>query len=168
MRFFLSLIIWLVIVGGLFLYTWQRDAALPTGPAVVAAAKQAEVNYILEITPTFSIVEDPFALQSDTDKTALLELRLNGQSLAAPAVDMRRGEVIRIRDLSELQVGFNEFYISASPPIAENMLDHGIRVRLLGGSNVLLDDTIWASRGAVVSGTINFTLAAETDDDHDN
>ena len=168
MRFILSLITWLVIVGGLFLYTWQRDAALPTGPAVVAAAKQVEGNHILEITPTFSVVEDPFALQSDADKTALLELRLNGQSLDAPAVDMRRGEVIRIRELTDLQVGFNEFYVSASPPIDENMIDHGIRVRLLDGSNVLLDDTIWASRGAVVSGTINFTLAAETDDDHDN
>lgn len=167
MRFFLSLFIWLVIVGGLFLYTWQRDAALPDGPAIVEAAKHVEGNHVLEITPTFSVVKDPFALQSDTDKTALLELRLNGKSLDAPAVDMRRGEVIRIRELPELQVGFNEFYISASPPIDENMLDHGIRVRLLDDSSVLLDDTIWASRGAVVSGTINFTLAAETDDDHE-
>ncbi len=48
------------------------------------------------------------------------------------------------------------------------MLDHGIRVRLLNGSSVLLDDTIWASSGAVVSGTINFTLAAETDDEHEH
>jgi hypothetical protein len=168
MRFFLSLFIWLVIVGGLFLYTWQRDAGLPQGPSIVEAAKHVKGDHLLEITPTFSVVKDPFALQSDTDETALLELRLNGKNLEAPAMDMRRGEVIRIRGLTELQVGFNEFYISASPPITENMLDHGIRVRLLDGSSVLLDDTIWASSGALVSGTINFTLAAETDDDHEH
>jgi len=168
MRFFLSLIIWLVIVGGLFLYTWQRDAGLPHGPSIVEAAKHVEGDHLLEITPTFSVVKDPFALQSDTDKAALLELKLNGKNLDAPAGDMRRGEVIRVLELPGLQVGFNEFYISASPPIAENMLDHGIRLRLLDGSSVLLDDTIWASSGAVVSGTISFTLAAETDDEHDD
>jgi hypothetical protein len=168
MRFFLSLFIWLVMVGGLFFYTWQRDAGLPHGPSIVEAAKLVKGSHTLEITPTFSVEKDPFALQSETDNTAMLELRLNGKHIDVPATGMRRGEVMRIRELPDLQVGFNEFYVSASPPIAENMFDHGMRVRLIDGSSVLLDDTIWAGRGALVSGTVNFTLAAEKDDPHDN
>jgi len=168
MRFFLSLIIWIVFVGGLFVYTWQRDAGLPHGPSIVEAAKHIKGSYLLEITPTFSVEKDPFALQSDTDSPVSLDLQLNGQRLDVPVMEMSRGEVLRVRELPELQVGFNEFYVSASPPIAESMIDHGMRVRLLDGSSVILDDTIWASRGALVSGTISFTLAAGKDDPHDH
>lgn len=163
MRFFLSLFIWIVIVGGMFAYTWQRDAGLPQGPTIVEAAKQIQGGHLLEITPTFSVEKDPFALESDTENTSLIELRLNGSTLDLPAVEMRRGQVIQVHELTKLQVGFNEFYISAGPPLAESMLNHGMRVRLLDGSIVLFDDTIWASPGARVSGAINFTLA---EDDH--
>lgn len=166
MRFILSLFIWLVIVGGLFAYTWQRDAGLPQGPSIVEAAKQVQGSHVLEITPTFSVVKDPFALQSDTENISLLEVSLNGNTLDVPAVEMRHGQVIQIHDLPKLQVGFNEFYVSASPPISESMLNHGMRVRLIDDSSIFFDDTIWASPGARVSGTINFTLAADKDD-HD-
>jgi len=168
MRFFLSLFIWLAIVGGLFAYTWQRDAGLPKGPSIVEAAKQVKGSHFLEITPTFSAEKDPFALQSDTDNIRLLELKLNGKALDIKAVEMKRGQVMLIRELPKLLVGFNEFYISASPPIAESMLSHGIRVRLLDGSSVLFDNTIWASPGARVSGAINFTLIVNKDDHYDH
>ena len=168
MRFVLSLLIWLVIVGGLFTYTCQRDANLPQSPTVVEASQQVQGIHLLEITPTFSVEKDPFALESDTENTSLLELRLNGSTIDPPAVEMRRGQVIQIHALTKLQVGFNEFYISAGPPLSEGMLHHGMRARLLVGNSVLFDETIWASPGARVSGAINFTLAAEKDDHHDN
>ncbi|ACN16489.1 hypothetical protein HRM2_34140 [Desulforapulum autotrophicum HRM2] len=168
MRFFLSLLIWLVIIGGLFVYTWQRDAGLPQGPPVAAETKHVQGSHVLEITPTFSVEKDPFALQTDTDNTSLLELRLNGTALDVPAADMRRGQVIQIHELQKLQIGFNEFYVSAGPPISESMLAHGMRIRLLNGSHVFFDDTIWANPGARVSGTINFSLAADKDDHHEH
>lgn len=167
MRFLLSLLIWILFVGGLWSYTWYRDAKAPEGPPVAKAVARVEGNYRIEITPTFAIAEDPFALQSDTGATPSVELRLNGISLKHPDVEMSRGKVIQIRDLPELIAGFNEIYISASPPISENDLFHGLRVRLIDDDKEIVDKTLWAGHGAIVSGAVNFEVAAEKDHDHE-
>ncbi len=150
------------------MYTWQRDANLPDGPVISAPVKKIQGEYTLEITPTFSIEDDPFALQSDTQKTDTVELRLNGQLIQLPDEAVSRGSVIKLDDIPELSVGFNEFFISAGPPISEINLDHGIRLRLLEGENILVDDTIWAANGARVSGTVSFKISIEKDHDHDH
>lgn len=168
MRFFLCTLIWIIIVGGLWMYTWHRDAGRPDGPSEVKAVERIEGSYLLEITPTFSIEKDPFALQSDTRVTASLELRLNGRPLGVPAVEMSRGKVIQIQDLPDMQAGFNEFYISAAPPIMENMMDHGLRIKLSEGDTVIIDKTLWGSRGARVSGAVNFKLASKEEKPHEH
>ena len=168
MRFILSIIIWIIFVGGMWLYTWQRDAGLPSGPAAFQAVEQLEGDYSVEITPTFSIENDPFALQTDAQSSSPLELRINGISIEVPTGELRRGERVEIRDLPNMQAGFNEVYVKASPPINENIMDHGLRVRLIDKNYVILDDTIWGSGGALVSGTISFTIAPTEDDNHDH
>ena len=152
----------------MWLYTWQRDAGLPSGPAAFQAVEQLEGDYSVEITPTFSIENDPFALQTDAQSSSPLELRINGISVAVPNGELHRGERVEIRDLPNMQAGFNEVYVKASPPIDENIMDHGLRVRLIDKNYVILDDTIWGSGGALVSGTISFTLAPTEDDNHDH
>ncbi|MEH0022232.1 MAG: hypothetical protein V6Z89_21440 [Desulfobacter sp.] len=166
MRFLLSLCIWIVFVGGLWLYTWQRDAGFPEGPSQAQAVEQIKGEFLLEITPTFSVEKDPFALQAGTGDSAPFALYLNGKAIAVPAGDIRRGQVVRISDLPDMQQGTNEFYINASPPLAENTMDNGVRLRLTDRGAAIVDHTIWGNRGAVVSGTVSFTLAHSGDDDH--
>lgn len=168
MRFLLSILIWIFFVGGLWMYTLQRDARLPDSPTAVKQVETVSGKYTLEITPTFSIEADPFALQSDTENAGEIELRLNGQTLRPPEGDISRGKVLKIVDITRLAEGFNEFFISASPPISEIDLDHGIRVRLLDGENIIVDDTVWAGNGARVSGTISFQMELNEDHDHDH
>lgn len=169
MRFILTILIWIIFVGGLWGYTTQRDAALPQGPAQPAAPKILTGSYVLEITPSFSIEKDPFALVLDDDssQTPGLEIRLNGRTLEVDAEPIKRGKVIRITKNLKLSQGFNEFYVKASPPMAETDLDHGLRVRLLDRSVPVVDQTIWGSSGAVVAGTVSFSLAAHKEDVHD-
>ena len=150
------------------MYTYYRDAGIPTEAPELQTVEKLEGDYILEITPTFSTEKDPFALQSDDQSSSSLELRLNGMKLEVPADEMIRGKVIEIRNLPNLQVGFNEIYTQASPPIAENMMDHGIRVKLSNKGFVIVDNTVWGSRGALVSGTISFELSQTKDADHDH
>lgn len=170
MRFLLTMLIWIFFVGGLWAYTARRDASLPGSPAQVAAPKMLTRSYVLEITPGFTIEKDPFALVLDNDASQPpgLELRLNGQSLGVDAGKIQRGKVIRITKNLNLSQGFNEFYVKASPPMAETGLDHGLRVRLLDRQTPVVDQTVWGR--AVVAGTVSFTLAAptETEDDHDH
>ncbi len=168
MRFLLCLVIWIVIVGGLWGYTWLRDARLPEGPSPVQAVEHVDGEYLLEITPTFSVEKDPFALDSGPQSDALLTLNLNGRGLDLPEGEVLRGKRIRISKLRGLQAGSNEIYVKASPPMAESMMDHGLRVRLLDREFVIVDNTVWGDRGALVSGTIRFRLTSHEDDDHDH
>lgn len=169
MRFLLIIFVWIFFVGGLWAYTVNRDAGLPTGPAQVADREMLTGEYVLEITPGFSIEKDPFALAlDDAPQTPGFEVRLNGQALTVDADEIFRGKVIRITKGLAPTVGFNEFYVQASPPMSESHLDHGLRVRLLNRGAPVADQTIWGSRGAVVAGTVSFNLAAPKEDDHDH
>jgi len=169
MRFLLIIFVWIFFVGGLWAYTANRDASLPAGPAQVADREVLTGAYVLEITPSFSIEKDPFALAlDDAPQAPGLEVRLNGQALTVDPGKILRGKVIRITEGFAPTVGFNEFYVQASPPMSEIHLDHGLRVRLLDRGAPVVDHTIWGSRGAVVAGTVNFTLATPKEDDHDH
>ena len=169
MRFLLCILIWILFVGGLWAYTVQRDAALPQAPGKVPVGKTLTGEYVLEITPSFSTEKDPFAQAADDEsQDSGLEIRLNGQPLAVEAGEILRGKVIRITDGIKLSPGFNEFYVKASPPMSETNLDHGIRVRLTDRGAPLVDRTVWGSRGAVVTGTVSVTLAAQKEGSHDH
>ena len=169
MRFLLIILIWTFFVGGLWGYTTQRDASLPKGPAQVVAPKILTGSYVLEITPSFTIEKDPFALALDGDASQIpgLEIRLNGRVLGVDSGQIKRGKMIRITKNLKLSQGGNEFYVKASPPMAETDLDHGLRVRLLDRGGPVVDRTVWGSAGAVVAGSVSFTLAAHKEDVHD-
>jgi hypothetical protein len=169
MRFWLSVLIWIFFVGGLWAYTLHRDASLPQGPSQVAAPERLAGNYVLEITPTFSVEKDPFALDLDDGAdTSGLELRLNGEALDLAPEDLGRGQAVTIQDGMNLVPGFNEVYVTASPPMAESHLTHGLRVRLLENGTVLKDQTLWGGQGAVVAGTIALILNAKKEVGHDH
>ncbi|MCG8684089.1 MAG: hypothetical protein MI892_04385 [Desulfobacterales bacterium] len=169
MRFLLCIFVWIFFVGGLWAYTWQRDAGLPEGPAQVAALEVLTGDYVLEITPSFSIEKDPFALAiDDTPDSSGLEVRLNGTPLVVASDNISRGKVVKITEGLVLTAGFNEFYVKASPPTSEAHLDHGLRVKLLENGATLTDQTVWGSKGAVVAGSVSFNLAAHKEDEHDH
>jgi len=169
MRFLLIVLIWIFFVGGLWVYTVQRDASLLRKTARVAAPTILTGSYVLEITPSFTIEEDPFALAQDHGASSSpgFEVRLNGQALGVDKRPVERGKVIRITKNLTLSQGANEFYVKASPPMAETGLEHGLRVRLLDRGIPVVDRTIWGGAGAVVAGTVSVSLAAPGEDSHD-
>lgn len=168
MRFLLVLILWFVFIGGLKLYTWQRDAVTRQPVASPIQTEQLRGDWAIELTPTFSAEEDPFALQTEEKGPAPIEVRLNASSIALGAVNVARGDSLRIGNLGELQAGQNEIFIKASPPLNESGLNHGIRVRMLEGEAVLADETIWSNRGSLVAGSVAFTLKSDEEGSHDH
>lgn len=168
MRFALTALIWLIMVGGLGLYIQQRDRRLPAGvPAPVMEAVQGE-DYALEITPTFSPVPDPFALQGDPAERATLVVRLGERELFRSEKALPAGRAITVQPLSGLVAGHNELYLKASPPASEARMDHAVRVRLLQGARVIFDQTLWGVGGAIVAGAVPFTLDKRAEAGHDH
>lgn len=168
MRFLLTLAIWIVFIGGLYLYTAQRNATatIPQETADTAAAPKTERKITIELTPTFSIEEDPFALKTDVQAQPL-EVRVNGIPLPVKADDIGRGRTLIVSDVSLTEAEHNEVFVKASPPIAENSIEHGIRIRLLDSGKVLADRTVWSSGGGLVAGSVSFELTdGEAGHDH--
>ena len=167
MRFLLCLVIWVVFVGGLYAYTDQRDRSFPTETAVAAVEEKDTLRISIELTPTFSVEDDPFALQTQEQK-APFDLRLNGRAVDIANLPITRGQTLFIRDLEVALSDHNELFIKASPPVAESHLNHGIRLRLLNKDQVLADQTIWSSGGGLVSGTVPFKPPVTLEIDHDH
>ncbi len=168
MRFLLVVIIWVVIVGGLWGYINQRDSKRQQVVATIPVDLTVGGKFIIEITPTFSVEDDPFALTTTDTKASPLKVKLNGIELVLDADEILRGETIRQEDVEGVLVGHNEIYVTASPPLSENTLEHGVRVKLLDQNGLLVDQTVWAQQGAIVSGTISFSHLQSEEEKHEH
>jgi hypothetical protein len=166
MRFILTIIIWVVIVGGLWSYSKQRQIVEASIVRQNPTIAEVEEIYSLLLTPTFSVEPDPFVLQIE-NSTAAVDLRLNGMTIPLDSGSLRRGYPWTLAKVGGLVEGQNEIYVQASPPISESDLEHGVRVQLLKGEVVIIDSTLWSKQGSLVSGTIHFELKAK-DDQHDH
>ncbi len=166
MRFILTIIIWVVIVGGLWSYSKQRQIVEASIVRQNPTIAKVEDVYSLLLTPTFSIEPDPFALQTENTDGAV-ELRLNGITIPVDADSLRRGKPWILDKVGGLVEGQNEIYVEASPPISESDLEHGVRVQVLKGEVAAVDSTLWSKQGSLVSGTIHFEMKAR-DDQHDH
>ncbi len=167
MRFLLVVAIWMVIVGGLWTYVAQRDQKREMIKPPVAADISVDGQFSIEVTPTFSIEDDPFALTTSPTDSASLEVRLNGMTIDVGQSEILRGQVIRMDGVDGVLAGHNEIYVSASPPVSESGMEHGIRVKFFDASSLLVDETVWAEQGGRVSGSVSYHHSQPEEDSHD-
>ncbi len=168
MRFFLVFTIWVIIVGGLWSYISHRDGKRLRTKAPTPVDLTVEGHFSIEITPTFSTEKDPFALTTTDTSAVPLIIKLNGKALVLDVEEVQRGQTIRLDNVTGILAGHNEIYINASPPLAENSLEHGVRLKVFEESATVIDETLWASQGALVSGTVSFSHLQQKEDAHDN
>lgn len=168
MRFLLVIAIWIIIVGGLFGYITKRDARRMQATVHIVENIEVQGNFSIEITPTFSTEKDPFALTTSDTGLAPIEIRLNGVELSVSNQEVVRGERVLLEGVTGVLTGHNEIYVNASPPMSENTLEHGVRVKLIQDRTLVVDETIWAEQGSLISGTVSFMHQEEEEgkDDH--
>lgn len=167
MRFLLVVIIWIVIVGGLWNYISQRDARRQQIIAKSPVDLTVEGEFALEITPTFSTENDPFALTTSDSNAPTFEVKFNGMTMDINTMALQRGQTIRRENVVGVLTGHNEIYVHASPPMSENTLEHGIRIKFYENNNLVVDKTVWADQGALVSGSISFSHSQTEEAIHD-
>lgn len=169
MRFLLSAAIWLVLIGGLWVFTSQRDAGVVQTPRTVVD-HTAQGSFAIEVTTTFTLEDDPFAIQTDNTKSTGMDLRLNGRRLALAEEKPSRGQTIRMDKVEGVLQGHNEVYVQASPPVAESHLEQGLRIKFFVDGNLIADRTFWSSSGATISDSLSFDYptgtGGETHDRH--
>ena len=157
MRFLLVVTIWVVIVGGLWSFISHRDTRRQQITANIPVDLSVEGQFAIEVTPTFSTEDDPFALKTSESTSPPFEVKINGTTINMNVSEVLRGQTIRFENVVGVLAGHTERYVTASPPLSENTLEHGIRVKLYEDSSLVVDKTVWAGQGALVSGTISFS-----------
>jgi hypothetical protein len=151
MRPALAIMVWIVLVGGLYTYMSSR-AAIKAPEALEIRASKAD--YSLEITPTFTAKEDPFALKTQEKEVPVFRITLNGALLLELEKGVERGEPIIIENLTGMTQGVNEFHMEASPPSSGKPIAHALRFRLFKGLTPVLEKTVWSAPGERVTGVI--------------
>lgn len=152
-RLALAAFIWLAILGGTTLF--MRLEA-PPATATVQQAAQLAGTFTLELTTTFELAPDPFALTADKSGDGALTVSQNGQTVFS-AEELPAHNPMIIESLPPLLEGLNEFLVNASPP-QEAGESYAVRLRLLRGDVPLAGETFWASGGAQVTGILQVDL----------
>ena len=168
MRFILVVCVWLIIVGGLFGYTSQRDSQLQKVKQSLPPDTTVDKEFSVFITPTFAAVKDPFALTAGSEDDTVIEVRLNGELIDMDFTELGRGETKAALNIVGVLQGHNEVYVKGSPPVDEAGISHGIRVQVKENANIIADKTVWSTSGSLVSGSVGFEYALQEGDDHDH
>jgi hypothetical protein len=161
MRIFVAVIVWVIFIGGLTLYMNQRGSVdhLATN---FYEFEQVEKAYALEVTPSFILESDPFALTIDIQNSSpALLVRLGEHELLNVGAPLTNAETFKVEPLHSLIVGQNEIYVEASPPTNHFSTHNALRVRILKNGYPIAEKTIWSPPGTKVSGTFQFTLEAD-------
>ena len=166
MRFAITILVWLIMVGGLALYIDQRDRRQPAEVRSAAEVAAPMDDFTLELTPTFSTAVDPYALSGDPAAAATLLVRLGERELFRSNKPLPAGIPVSLIPVAGLIVGRNELFVRAAPPLSEALKDHALRVRLLQGRRVVFDETLWGKNGDAVAGAIPFTLNGTAEAGH--
>ncbi len=158
MRILLTVLVWLVCIGGLHAFLQYRQSHRPER-ARPQALKRAEGEYALEIVSSFAVEPDPFAVRIGEEKAAALTVRAAGAEVLRLTERLPGDTPVRLEPVPHLLQGLNEFYIEASPPPGGG--HHALRVRLLRGKTMVAQESYWGEGGAVVGGVFRFTLASD-------
>ena len=145
MRIVLVVLIWVVLAGGLALYMHNRTA-VQSAPEMELHAARGE--FALEVTTTFPLEPDPFALRSDGNEDApALVVRVNGREVLRRTERVEPGAPIRVEPFTGLGQGDNELYVEANPPLDIAGRSQAVRVRVLQDSTVIADRSFWSDQG---------------------
>jgi hypothetical protein len=167
MRIVLSIVIWIVFVGGLWSYIHQRELHQGNRPSLTAQQLEQSDRVInISLTPTFSAEKDPFALTVDSGDSQDLTIRVNGKKLNTSSINLERGNAVSLAEIDNILAGKNELYIEVSPPVKDAHLAQALRVEIADGTKKLLDSTIWGQGGALLSGSFFFEIIDEVEHDH--
>ncbi len=151
-RIFYALALCIVILGGAGLFL--REKPSKAGPADFRYT-QASKAYSLELTPTFSLEKDPFALNPDESPALVVSLG-DKELLALDSVP--EGEPVLLEEIPGLVRGMNEFFIKATPSAASASGAHALRVRLLQGPVVVAEESYWTGQGLPVNAVFRAEL----------
>ena len=163
MRIATAVAICIVILGGMTLYMSSHDSAARHRDRTVEAVHLADADYTVEVTATFDLEPDPFALTlDDRDDPPVLRVALEGKDIVRETKNLPAGIPLRSKAVTGLREGINEFYVEAAVPEEDSGKSAALRIRLLTGDRSVAEHTIWSDGDVVIAGVFRADLGEET------
>jgi hypothetical protein len=161
-----ALLLWVIVLGGLNLYmkqfeTSDSDAAEPSRQRPA----QAEALYVMELTTTFNVEPDPFALTADDSKEpAGLVVQLHGNEVLRKTGEIEAGTPVVLNPVPGMIRGLNEFFVEAYMPLDSIGKSYALRLRLMQAGIPVTDETFWSEGGNRVTGVLRVGLENDKQD----
>lgn len=158
MRIFLAVMVWVVFIGLLMMYMKHREH-VDYAVQDLGEFNIVEKVYTLEITPSFIIKPDPFALIVDrNDVFPAMVVRLGGHEILKVENPLVGSDTFKVEISRGLVVGENEIFAEANPPADQISSQNALRLRIMESGYPVAEKTLWSPPAAKVSGTFQFTL----------
>lgn len=158
MRFILTAAVWTVIIALLSLLFSARDGNIPS---VQNKKVSVYTQVSFEITTTFAVEDDPFAL-SIGDEAAAFEMLLDGKTVFSKKEGIKDRESFETENF-EVTKGTHELFIKANP--SDNSISQAVRIRVLEHGNPLSEKTFWFTPGQIVNASYIFETSEEGGND---
>ncbi len=155
----LVIIIWTILIGGLYIYMNSRESI------VEPPDKQHEIssaNYRLVITTTGTTEKDSFALTVGNDKASAMSARLNGAEVFRSEEGFQSGKQTIIDDIKGVRVGQNELLIEVNPSLMAYDRPMAVRIQLFRSLEEIADRTLWTEPGDKMISTVQFLVPEES------
>lgn len=159
MRPIAAIIIWIIVIGGLYSYMSSRDNVTSSHPVAIETATG---KYKLVLTTTFDTTKDPFELKSDTNSGNAVSIELNGLSLLRLKDGPKAGRNVILDDVEGIKIGANEFFLEANPPHNAEGIAGAVRVQLFRSHEELIDKTFWGDPGEKIISTFKIEIAPDS------
>lgn len=151
MRFALTAAVWAVIAI-LISVTFSLRGSGTGSEHVTSSEKTYPVSF--EITATFAVEKDPFALNIGEENKAF-SILLDGRAVFSTEDGIKDREPFATEEF-RIGAGKHELFINANP--AQSGLANALRIRVLSSGNPLEDKTFWFQTGQAVNASLIFTL----------
>ncbi len=155
MRPLAAIIIWVVLVGGLYCYMDSRET-IDTSPQI-QVEKSPEI-YKLIITTTFNTKKDPFVSKQGSGSGDAFSVKLNGSELVRSENGFEAGSAVVIENVDGVKTGANEFLLEANPSHYSQATAGAMRVQLFRSHEKLIDKTFWVDNGEKLVSTIRLDV----------
>lgn len=151
MRFILTGAVWAVILSAVFLVFSIRA---PEVTAHTVDTDKGKTSVSFEITTTFGVEKDPFALDIG-DEVSAFSLTLDGETIFS-AQEGVHDRVPFVTVEAEIPYGQHELFVKANP--SENGISQAVRIKVLNHGNTLNEETYWFQAGQTVNASHKFTI----------
>jgi len=151
MRFILTAAVWIIIMTAILLLFSVRTPQSADEQVEIA---QHNTSVSFEITTTFGVEQDPFALDIG-EELSPFSIMLDGETIFSTDTELKDRVPFTTKEIP-VSYGLHELFIKGNP--SDTTISQAVRVVVLNHGNIVNEATYWFQSGQTVNASHTFML----------